>query len=538
VNEDRTVYPARVDAVLDAPLSRWLWLVKWLLALPHYLVLAFLWLAFVVLSVVAFFAILFTGRYPRALFDFNVGVLRWTWRVHYYAYAALGTDRYPPFTLADVPEYPAHFDVAYPERLSRGLVLVKWWLLALPHYLVVALFVGGGLWIGTAWGDDGRFDDGWGAGGLVALLVLVAAIVLLFTGRYPQPIYDFVLGMDRWALRVAAYAGLMTDRYPPFRLDLGGTDPGSVPAGPPPVPPPPAAVATAPAVAPAPPQVPPGRPAPGGSPMQSRWTAGRVVSVVIGAVLLAAATGLLGGGGTVLWAHTALRDDDGYVWTPAAELETARYALISDSVALEGPGLEWVVDNVLGTARLEVRAADDDTEVFVGIARTRDVAAYLAGVGHERLSDIGPRWDRGYLEPRWRTDHPGGAPAVPPGESDIWRAQSSGTGVQVLQWVPEEGDWTVVIMRSDAGPGVAVEARAGATVPALAWIGGLLLGLGVLFVALGALLIAIATRRARPGPPDGAVPAAGRPVPGPVPPESREPELVPGGGGNPGAGRG
>jgi hypothetical protein len=344
--------------------------------------------------------------------------------------------------------------------------------------------------------------------------------------------------MDRWALRVAAYAGLMTDRYPPFRLDLGGTDPGSVPAGPPPVPPPPAAVATAPAVAPAPPQVPPGRPAPGGSPMQSRWTAGRVVSVVIGAVLLAAATGLLGGGGTVLWAHTALRDDDGYVWTPAAELETARYALISDSVALEGPGLEWVVDNVLGTARLEVRAADDDTEVFVGIARTRDVAAYLAGVGHERLSDIGPRWDRGYLEPRWRTDHPGGAPAVPPGESDIWRAQSSGTGVQVLQWVPEEGDWTVVIMRSDAGPGVAVEARAGATVPALAWIGGLLLGLGVLFVALGALLIAIATRRARPGPPDGAVPAAGRPVPGPVPPESREPELVPGGGGNPGAGRG
>jgi hypothetical protein len=543
VNEQRPPYPVRVDAALDAPLSRWLWLVKWLLALPHYVVLVFLWLAFAVLTVVAFFAILFTGRYPRALFDFDVGVLRWTWRVHHYAYAALGTDRYPPFTLADVPDYPAHFDVAYPERLSRGLVLVKWWLLALPHYLVVALFVGGGLWIGTGgWGDDGRYDDGWGAGGLVALLVLVAGIVLLFTGRYPQPIYDFVLGMDRWALRVAAYAGLMTDRYPPFRLDLGGSDPGSVPAGPvPPVPPEPgvaaepgmAAVSAAAPVRPTP-------SAPAAGPMTSRWTAGRVVSVVIGAVLLVTGSGLVGTGGTVLWAHTALRDGDGYVWTPDAELATDRYALIGDSLELEGAGLEWVVDNVLGTARLEVRGVDDDTEVFVGIARTSDVAGYLAGVGHEQLSDIGPRWDRGHLEPGWRTDHPGGAPAVPPGESDIWRVQSSGTGVQVLEWTPEEGDWTAVIMRADAGPGVAVEARVGATVPALPWIGGVLLGLGVLFLLLGALLVGLATRRARPGPPDAAVPAAGAPVPGPVPPGSREPELATdgGAGGGRGAGRG
>jgi hypothetical protein len=253
VTENRTPYPVRVDASLDAP-SRWLWLVKWLLLIPHFVVLIFLWVAFWVVGVIAFFAILFTGRYPTSLFDFNVGVMRWSWRVHYYGYGANGTDHYPPFTLAEVPEYPAHLDVSYPERLSRGLIFVKWFL-AIPHYLVLAIFVGGGLWLTTRAGEnDTAWDNGWSAGGgLVGLLVLIAAIVLLFTGRYPTPIYDFVLGMDRWALRVAAYTALMTDRYPPFRLDQGGTDPGSVPAQP--IGPPPAG--TPEAVPPA--SVPPGR---------------------------------------------------------------------------------------------------------------------------------------------------------------------------------------------------------------------------------------------------------------------------------------
>jgi hypothetical protein len=208
-----TASPVRIEASLDPRLSRWLWLVKWLLAVPHYIVLFFLWIAFVFVTVVAFFAILFTGRYPRSLFDFNVGVLRWNWRVSYYAHTVLGTDRYPPFTLADVPDYPAHFDVAYPERLSRGLVLVKWWLLAIPQYIVVGMFVGG-------WGEGG--GNSWRDGGLIPFLSLVAVIILAFTARYPVRLFDFLLGLARWVARVAAYAALMTDEYPPFRIDLGG----------------------------------------------------------------------------------------------------------------------------------------------------------------------------------------------------------------------------------------------------------------------------------------------------------------------------
>jgi Domain of unknown function (DUF4389) len=223
-------HPVRVDGRLEPTLSRWLWLVKWLLAIPHFVVLFFLFVAFFLLTVFAFFAILFTGRYPRSIFDFNLGVLRWAWRVAFYSYGALGTDRYPPFTLGEVPDYPARLDVPYPEELSRGLVLVKWWLLAIPQYLLVTIFVGAGWWWSSGW-EDGKGNQYGGGGppGLIPLIVFIAGVALLFMARYPRGIFDFVMGLNRWVLRVVGYVALMTDAYPPFRLDQGEAEPELAP---------------------------------------------------------------------------------------------------------------------------------------------------------------------------------------------------------------------------------------------------------------------------------------------------------------------
>jgi hypothetical protein len=197
------VYPVSVKGEFTQPPARGWWLIKWLLAIPHYVILVFLWVAFIVVCVIAFFAILFTAKYPHGLFDFNAGVLRWSWRVGFYSYQVLGTDKYPPFTLKSV-DYPADLEIEYPERLSRGLVLVKWWLLAIPHYIIVAFLQGGA-------GQESRV-------GLAFILAIFGAIALLFTGKYPPEIFKLVVGLNRWSYRVAAYVSLMTDKYPPFRL--------------------------------------------------------------------------------------------------------------------------------------------------------------------------------------------------------------------------------------------------------------------------------------------------------------------------------
>lgn len=223
-NEPVPAYPARLTGMPAVTLSRWLWLVKWVLAIPHYVVLFFLAIAMIFVTIFAFFAILFTARYPRSLFDFSVGVLRWNWRVAFYSYSALGTDVYPPFTLK-AGGYPADFEVDYPDRLSRGLVLVKWWLLVIPHLLVVGALVGGGWSMATSTGYMGGDGRGFGIS-LLGALVIIAAVMLLFTGRYARGLFDFILGINRWTYRVIAYTALLRDEYPPFRLDQGGVDPG------------------------------------------------------------------------------------------------------------------------------------------------------------------------------------------------------------------------------------------------------------------------------------------------------------------------
>ena len=227
------VYPARLSGYLDPNLSRWKWLFKWLLAIPHFIVLFFLWFAFGVVTIVAWFAILFTGRYPRSLFNFNVGVIRWSWRVAFYSYGALGTDIYPPFTL-ERTDYPADFDVDYPEKLSRGLVLVKAWLLAIPHLLIIALLTGAAqTWV---YRDGDWVQVGTGLS-LFGLLVFIAGVILLFNGVYSRGLFDFLMGLNRWIYRVGAYVSLMRDEYPPFHLDMGPRDPGDAPAIPPAMPP-------------------------------------------------------------------------------------------------------------------------------------------------------------------------------------------------------------------------------------------------------------------------------------------------------------
>jgi hypothetical protein len=218
-------FPLRMTAERDIAPSRWLWAVKWILALPHLFILAGLWVAFVVLTLIAGVMILISGHYPRRLFDFNVAVMRWTWRVGHYSYLTLGTDHYPPFTLT-APAFPASLDIAYPGRLSRGLVLVKW-LLAIPHLVVLAFFTGSTSAFGLFGAGSSSLPF---PTGLIGLLVVVAAGHLVLLRRYPRGLFDLLLGLNRWVFRTVAYLAFMTDVYPPFRLDLGEAPWASTPA--------------------------------------------------------------------------------------------------------------------------------------------------------------------------------------------------------------------------------------------------------------------------------------------------------------------
>ena len=184
-------YPLRFDVEYPERLSRWLIFVKWLLAIPHLIVIYLLTLVASVITVVAWFAILFTGRYPQGLFNFVVGYYRWDANVS--AYNMLMQDEYPPFTM-EAGRYPVTLEVDYPERLSRWLIFVKW-LFVIPTMIVLTLLA------------------------IVYYVVLVIAwFAILITGRHPKALFDFGVGVIRWSFRINAYSYLMTDKYPPFSL--------------------------------------------------------------------------------------------------------------------------------------------------------------------------------------------------------------------------------------------------------------------------------------------------------------------------------
>jgi Domain of unknown function (DUF4389) len=183
-------YPARADIPWQEEYNRWLPLVKWLLAIPHYIVLIVLVFGAFFALLIAAFAILFTRRYPRGLFDYMLGLYRWGWRVA--SYVLLMNDRYPPFTLADDPSYPARVEIEYPEEVDRWRPFVQWFL-AIPYLALASVLQN-----------------------LAHLLVLFAFFTILFTKKFPRGMFDLLLVAMRFNLRGNAYAHFMTTRYPPF----------------------------------------------------------------------------------------------------------------------------------------------------------------------------------------------------------------------------------------------------------------------------------------------------------------------------------
>lgn len=466
-----TPYPVHVEGHLERP-SRWLWLVKWLLAIPHYIVLALLWLAFFVCAVAAFLGMLFTGRYPRSLFEFNVGVMRWSWRVAFYAYGANGTDQYPPFTLADVPDYPARLEVEYPDHQRKGLPLIGWWLAGIPQYLIAGIFVGGGAF---GWTAGTRSWSGASGIGLIGLIVLVALIVLLFRGVYPRSIFDFVLGLNRWALRVLAYAAVMTPEYPPFRLDAGERDPGGLLTL--------APTATSGAAA-APVQA----ETQAGAPVweERSWSAGRVIAVIASSLACLLALAAIAAGSVALIFDQTQRDAAGYLMTGSDSYSTSGYALVSDTYSAGAAADLSIGRDILGTVRI---AASSAQPTFVGIAPARDANAYLAGVERSEATRFGqPNSDFAVRA--------GAAPGTPPTAQRFWAASTAGGGSQTLTWKPASGSWRIVVMNANASRGVQTRLAIGARFPHLLTISLVALGTGLVVLLIGAGGLYLAVRRA------------------------------------------
>lgn len=468
-------YPVRMEGHLDRP-SRALWLIKWLLVIPHYFVLAFLWIGFFVSSVASFLVLLFTARYPRSLFDFNLGVLRWSWRVGFYAFGANGTDRYPPFTLADVSDYPARVEIDYPQQQRKGFPLIGWWLAGIPQYIVAGIFIGGG---GAAgWTASTRSWGGATWFGLIGLLVFVAVLVLLFRGEYPRSIFDFVLGLNRWVLRVVAYAALMTPEYPPFRVDPGEQEPAGTLAMTSGTTVPSETAETAPIAPPAAATEATTRPV--------QWGPGRVIALVLVSIVGLASLGLIAGWGAGIVLDQTQRDSSGYLMTSATRYSTGTYAVVSASYRGGVSGDVFVPRGLLGTVRLRVTSS---RPVFAGIGPENGVNAYLSGVARAERNNFAARGTF--------TTYSGAAPASPPTAQSFWSASNLGSGTRTLNWTPQTGNWRIVLMNANGSSGVSADVSIGARIPHLLTISVAVLGAGMLLLLLtsGAIYLIVRERR-------------------------------------------
>ena len=510
-------YPVHVQADPQPAASRWLWLVKWLLAIPHYVVLAFLWIAFMVLSIVALRRdplhrplppgdLRLQRRRPALVLAGRLLLVRRAGHGPLPAVQPGRRARLPRALRRRLPRAPV------PGAGAGQVVAARHPALHRRRRLPRVRHVGGPAVqrpVAAVWG-----------GGLVGILVLVAAVLLAFTGSYPRPLYDLLLGVNRWVLRVAAYVSLMTDEYPPFRLDMGGEDPGRR-----------AAAARRPAAAAASPpphrrrrdpvrrrrrrpagapraagsrDPPPGRrpPAPWGrwrlatgerrrAPRRvgagpPGWNAGRSISVVAGSLLAVVAVVLLVGGSAVLVANRTMRDN-GYLTSPTQSFSSAGSAVVVGDLLLQGPDADATVPaQVAGTVRVRATPQDAATPVFIGIGHAAAVDTYLAGVARTLRGTAGGG----------ARDLTGGAPSTPPAVAGVWDAQSTGPGQQVVFWTPHTGRWSMVLMNTDGTGPVTANIDVGVSAPWLAWVGGLLVAAGIIVLVAAAALIVVAVHRA------------------------------------------
>jgi hypothetical protein len=260
---------------------------------------------------------------------------------------------------------------------------------------------------------------------------------------------------------------------------------------------------------------------PWAAPPSRRWSAGRIVALVFGVLLLIPALGVLIGGGALLWADTVSRSNDGYVLSPTDTFRSDGYALRSERIDLSN-GADWIpLSSSLGTARVDVTGVDSSQQIFVGIAPVADATRYLDGVSGAVIVDLG-------FADHTQNTHllRGGAPATPPGDQEFWITQSSGSGTQELSWSPAQGDWMLVIMNADGSAAVAVNARIGATLPALSGLAWGVLIAGVVLTLIAGLVIALAIRRPATLP-YGYQPAGGPQQPWTPPPGPPSPSRPP-----------